>query len=194
MDKVADLLADGVLHEQRVGGDAEHDVTRARVRVEEPHVLPQHGVQVRLPERDHLPLPGVHPARDLWGTKECSFFRQYARNKNVLSAQDCSLSVEVCKASVYRCSGHAAGMDADELACRIRRHENETNVVNFSPFGVMVTGLVRVSGVVFEMPHPAMTGSYFANTRSLCSITTRLVQGMDTEGSVARRSLGEDGQ
>ena len=123
VDEVADLLADGVLHEQRVGGDAEHDVARARVRVEEPHVLPQHGVQVCLPERDHLPLPGVHPARNLWKTRERSF-SQCSGTKIVPTI--------ATQAIVYGCSKHAAGMDAGELACRIRRHENETNMVQFA--------------------------------------------------------------
>jgi hypothetical protein len=65
VQEIADLLTDGILHEQRVGRDTEHDVPRARVCVEEPDILPQDGIQVRLPERDHLPLSTVHPARDL---------------------------------------------------------------------------------------------------------------------------------
>jgi hypothetical protein len=61
----AHLLADGVLDEERVGGDAEDDVAGACVGVKEAYVLPQHGLQVPPPERADLALPRVHPARDL---------------------------------------------------------------------------------------------------------------------------------
>jgi hypothetical protein len=78
---VGHLLANGVLDEKRVGGDAEDDVAGARVGVEEAHVLPQHGLQVPPPQRAHLALAGVHPARNLCTREQSTGLTRPRRRK-----------------------------------------------------------------------------------------------------------------
>lgn len=69
------LLADGVLDEKGIGGDAKNYVTGPRVGVKESDVLPENRLQVLTAERAGLPLPSVHPA--------CNFCEQIIEGKTV---------------------------------------------------------------------------------------------------------------
>lgn len=66
-----DLLANGVLDQERVGGDAADNLARAGIGVEESHVLLQQSFQVFHPDARRLPLPSLHPRGNLCTTKPC---------------------------------------------------------------------------------------------------------------------------
>ena len=57
------LLAEDLLDERRVLGDAVDDLRGGGLlRVEEAHLLPQDGLQVQVPDPQHLPLARPAPA------------------------------------------------------------------------------------------------------------------------------------